>query len=157
MPFKYPSMAERLIANSIVDESRAWGGTFCWAWIGSTTTNRSGMKYGKLDRRISKGPRKGQKKTEKAHRVAIRALKNKRLSQRQVVMHLCNWSLCINPEHLLGGTQKRNVRQTVKDGRHRNAYSEAVKVEQAAYDAAARGEYDVAYGLSIDAEMLRHM
>ena len=154
MPFKYPSLAERLIANSIIDESRVWDGSFCWTWIGARTTNRNGMFYGKLITRFKRGKNKGKARTEYAHRVAVRELKGRYISPRQVVMHLCNWSLCINPAHLLGGTQKRNVRQTVKDGRHRNMYS-AKDFLDAAEAAAAAGDYGEAYGLAIDAEMLK--
>lgn len=124
MPFKYPSMAERLIANSIVDEERAYNGTFCWTWIGRVTTNRSEMRYGTLTIRAKRGPRKGKPITHFAHRVSIRTFKGRYLSPRMVGAHLCNWSLCINPEHLVGGTQRKNVRQCVQDGRHRNGYSD---------------------------------
>lgn len=122
MPHKYPSMGERLIANSILSAESFYGGTPCWEWVGAVTVNRSGMRYGKLATRFKRGPRKGQQRTQLAHRVAIVELKNRRLSTKSVVRHLCNNTLCINPEHLVGGTARSNNRQTVRDGRHKNMY-----------------------------------
>lgn len=120
MPRKYADMAERLLANCVVSETSAYGGSRCWDWIGATTTNRGGLRYGKLSVRIKRGPRKGQLRTLKAHRAAIEAFTGRRMTRRHVGKHLCNNTLCINPAHLQGGTQRSNVRQCVKDGRHRN-------------------------------------
>lgn len=132
MPFAYPSLAERLIANSI------------------------SMLYGKFMTRFTRGKNKGKVRTMLAHRVAVRELKGRYVSPRQVVMHLCNWSLCINPAHLVGGTQRKNVRQAVREGRHRNGAS-AAAAERAAIQAANEGDYGAAYGHAQDAEILRRM
>src|SRR5262249_25821795 len=94
----------------------------CWDWIGAFTTNRSGMRYGKLKTRIKRGPRKGMLTTWLAHRLAVIALKGRSLWPRQKVMHLCNNSLCINPAHLAGGSQRKNVRQCMKEGRHKTPW-----------------------------------
>lgn len=115
---KYPSMAERLIANSILAEDSSHAGTACWLWTGKVRVNRSGMKYGAITKRISRGRRKGQVVNVAAHRAAVEHLGFKRITPRMVVMHLCNNSLCINPLHLAGGSQRANVRQCVADGRH---------------------------------------
>lgn len=122
MPFKYATLIDRIIANSVPSEDSFYNGTPCWEWIGSTITNRGGMRYGTITRRIVKGPRKGKVTKELAHRVVIKGVKGRRLSRRSVGMHLCNNSLCVNPEHLGGGKQKTNVRQCVKDGRQGNQY-----------------------------------
>lgn len=123
MPFKYPSMHERLLANSVIDEENAHGGTYCWRWIGKISVNRSGMRYGALTRRITRGPRKGQVVNEAAHRMSLKTFKQRRLTKRMVTMHLCNNSLCINPDHLVGGSQRENVRQCVRDGRHVSGFA----------------------------------
>lgn len=120
MPFKYPSMAERLIANSVVSQRFFCDGEPCWEWVGACCVNRSGQHYGKMATRFKSGPRKGQLRTELAHRVSIKTFTNRVLTQRMVGMHKCNVSWCVNPAHLAGGTQKRNVRDCVAQGRHRN-------------------------------------
>lgn len=123
MPFKYPSMAERLLANSVIDEEHAHAGTYCWRWIGKVKANRSGMLYGVLTRRVARGPRKGKVVNEFAHRMSLKTFKRRRMTPRMVGAHLCNFSLCINPEHLVGCSQRANIRQCVRDGRHRNGSS----------------------------------
>jgi hypothetical protein len=121
MPFKYASLIDRIIANSILADDSFFNGTPCWNWIGRQTINRSGMKYGRISRRITKGPRKGKVVNEFVHRVVVRGIKGRRLTRRSVAMHLCNNSLCVNPDHLGGGKQSTNVRQAVREGRHGNA------------------------------------
>lgn len=121
MPFKYASLIDRIIANSILSDENFYNGTPCWEWIGRVTTNRSGTKYPRMARRLTKGPRKGRVTMEFAHRVVVRNIKGRRLTKRMVAMHLCNNSLCVNPDHLGGGKQTTNVRQAVREGRHGNA------------------------------------
>jgi hypothetical protein len=41
-----------------------------------------------------------------------------------VARHLCNTPLCVEAEHITGGSQKQNVRQCVQEGGHRNGYYE---------------------------------
>lgn len=127
---KYDSMEERLIANSVQSETRAYNGTACWEWIGRITVNRSGMRYGTLNIRAKRGPRKGKTVTHFAHRVALKVFKGRRLTTKSVAKHLCNNTLCINPEHLVGGTQKSNVRQCVREGRHVSGFSKAIRQAQ---------------------------
>ena len=71
-----------------------------------------------MTRRLKRGPRKGQVVTVYAHRESVKAFTDRKLSPRQVVMHLCNNRSCVNPAHLKGGTQRQNVRQCVAEGRH---------------------------------------
>ena len=127
MPFKYPSMAERLIANTHVSDESFYNGEACWEWIGAVVVNAGGRKYGKLSVRIKRGPNKGKLRTMYAHRLALVELGGKVLRSRKKALHLCNNTLCCNPSHLMGGTQRQNVRQCVKEGRHvpgtKNQYS----------------------------------
>jgi hypothetical protein len=122
-PVRYASMADRIVANSVLSEESFYNGTPCWIWMGAIVINSCGMPYGRLSVRISKGPRKGKTVKMLAHRVAVTAFKKRKLSKRQVVRHLCNFSLCVNPAHLVGGTQTSNVRQCVREGRHRNGHT----------------------------------
>ena len=120
---KYESMQERLIANSVVSERFFWNGSPCWEWIGKYVRSNRGLAYGVLNVRFKSGPRKGKVRTVRAHRVALQVFKGRYLGKRYVGGHACNISWCINPEHLVGGTQQANVRKTVREGRHRNGYN----------------------------------
>ena len=120
---RYADMRERIIANTVISQDSYYGGSFCWIWTGSYT--KSG--YPKMGSRWKSGPRKGKPRTVAAHRVAITAFTGRRLTHRMVALHLCNNTSCCNPEHLSGGTQKANVRQAVKEGRHGNQYSAPVR------------------------------
>ena len=120
-------MEERIIANTHIEEGVGimlrgeWSP--CWLWIGKRKTNRNGKQYGVITTRYKKGPRKGKVRSELVHRVVLKVFKGRSLRARQVGMHLCPHTLCCAPDHLTGGTQKRNVQQTVREGRHKNAYS----------------------------------
>lgn len=122
MPFKYATLIDRIIANSRLSDENFYNGTPCWEWIGRVTTNRNGMFYPRITRRIIKGPRKGKVTVEFAHRVVLKGIKGRRLTTKSVCLHLCNNTICVNPEHLAGGSQAKNVRQCVNEGRHGNAY-----------------------------------
>lgn len=117
---KYSSMIDRLLANSMLRDDDD-----CWTWIGARKVNRSGMFYGKLNVRMKRGPRKGKVVTLQAHRVSYATFFGVRITPKTVVRHTCiGNSLCINPGHLIKGSQRNNVRDCVKAGRHRNQYSE---------------------------------
>jgi len=120
---RYASLGDRIIANSYLSEELFYNGTPCWIWTGAISRNRSGMQYGRMNFRYKSGPRKGKVHGEAAHRMSVKAFhKGKRITPKTVVMHLCNNSLCVNPDHLRGGTQEKNVRQCVKDGRHKTPF-----------------------------------
>lgn len=106
-------VAERMLALSVIDFEIWFEGTPCWIWIGATNGT-----YGKIDVHWRSGPRKGKRRTALAHRLSLEVFKGRRLSTRSVAKHLCNTPLCINPDHLRGGTQSSNIRQCVAEGRH---------------------------------------
>lgn len=110
---RYADIAERIVANSVLAIDSFYDGTPCWLWTGRTQVNRSGVHYGRINVRVN-----GKHKTEKVHRVVVREIKRRRLTRRDVVMHLCNNTLCCNPAHLRGGKQTTNMKQCVRDGRH---------------------------------------
>lgn len=116
---KYESMHERLLANSVRadivgDYSCFHGETFCWLWLGTRNSNG----YGLCGIRMKRGPRKGKVVPQLAHRLSLKTFKNRVISGRKVVKHLCNVRTCINPDHLQGGTAFTNMRQCVREGRH---------------------------------------
>jgi len=121
---KYASLAERILANSVVSPySEDWyNGTACWLWVGRTSAG-----YPMMSMRYKKGPRKGKHYTVGAHRMSIVAFKNLRMTPRMVARHLCNNRLCVNPDHLAGGTQKQNIKQCVKEGRHKTPFRKESK------------------------------
>ncbi|QII84233.1 hypothetical protein G3T20_05675 [Bordetella hinzii] len=121
MPFKYPSLAERIIANTYLSDDSFYDGTPCWVWLGP----RNSAGYGQISRRFKRGPRKGKVGNFLVHRVAVQELGGRRLTSRSVVMHLCNNPLCCNPAHLKGGTQRQNMKQCVADGRHFTPFRKA--------------------------------
>lgn len=121
MPFKYPSLAERILANTMISADSFYDGTPCWIWMCS----RNSAGYGVLTRRFKRGPRKGKVGRFLVHRVAVVELGGRKLTARSVVMHLCNNPLCCNPAHLKGGTQRQNMKQCVADGRHFTPFRKA--------------------------------
>jgi hypothetical protein len=76
----------------------------CWEWIGKTYKNGYGC-FGMGTREIL------------AHRVSY-AIHKGICPADVIVRHKCDNRICINPEDLIGGTQKQNV----ADGWERNRY-----------------------------------
>lgn len=76
----------------------------CWEWQGS----RRGDSYGQI---YILG------KHRAAHRVAFYLT---HLYWPPVVRHRCDNRICVNPNHLEGGTQTDNMRDVVDRGRHWN-------------------------------------
>ena len=111
MPRKYASMADRIIANSMIAD-----GTGCWIWTGKRRANQSGYWYGRVT--VRDGARV---MSLLAHRVALETFTGVKLRKGEVVLHACDNPLCVNPEHLSAGTQQQNVRDAVKKKRHRGA------------------------------------
>ena len=79
----------------------------CIEWKG----NRLPKGYGYL----RKGPAKEGKIL--AHRAAF-LLKHGDIPEGRVVMHKCDNPSCVNPDHLMLGTQQDNVRDMVAKNRH---------------------------------------
>ena len=78
--------------------------TGCWLWAGAMMKNgygRFGVKAGDV---------------RQAHRYALE-LDGRPPASNQVVMHRCNNRACVNPAHLLAGTQKENLEQASREGR----------------------------------------
>lgn len=89
----------------------------CWLWTGSI----DGAGYGRFfwDRKLYQ-----------ATRISY-ALFNGDITKYRVVRHLCNNSKCVNPKHLILGTQKENMIDAVKCGNRPQSTKlneEAVKV-----------------------------
>jgi hypothetical protein len=120
MPKRYASPMARLLANSRVVPGSSYNGRPCRLWTGAVVRNRDGTEYGKLSETV-----RGKHKTWLAHRWVIVRVKGRRLRADDVGKHLCNTPLCCEPDHLVGGTQRSNVRQCVREGRHYTPFREA--------------------------------
>ena len=84
----------------------------CWEWKGSINSSGYGV--------INEYGRKGKRKY--AHRVAWEYFNNKKIPKRSVyhggvIMHMCDNRKCVNPNHLVLGTQKENVQDMINKGR----------------------------------------
>lgn len=114
---RYASLADRIIANTVLSQDSFFEDTPCWLWIRCTKVNRSGMHYGHMNIRV-----RGKVKAHKVHRVVITVFHGRTLKRRDPVMHKCNTSICCNPAHVAGGTASKNMKQMVKDGRGKNQF-----------------------------------
>ena len=88
----------------------------CWNWIAKGRVQGYGVigRQGKYGKKVL------------AHRLSYEIHngpipENKDLHHGYVVMHTCDNRLCVNPSHLVLGTQKENVRDMDKKGRRKVA------------------------------------
>jgi len=80
----------------------------CWIWIASDDY-RYGLFY----------TGESSSKMEKAHRVSYKLYKGK-IPNGLHVLHRCDNTFCVNPDHLFLGTHKDNMRDMVKKGRNKS-------------------------------------
>ena len=128
MPFKYKSMRERILHNSVINLKEIHLGVPCRDWTGSVFPPPYPgaprfKRYGRIAVRFKRGPRRGKVKSTQAHRESQKAWKQfLRVGSKNVVMHLCHRPICVEPQHLLGGVQRTNVRQAVAIGNHKSPF-----------------------------------
>jgi len=82
-------------------------GEGCWPWIGYI--NKGG--YGKI---FFRG------RLESAHRVSYMLAHNMESLPESCVLHACDNSKCVRPDHLFLGTQLDNIKDMNSKGRHWN-------------------------------------
>jgi hypothetical protein len=85
----------------------------CWPWLGSLTT----AGYGNLTVNYE---------TLYAHRCSFECVNGDGSADGVIVRHRCDFPCCINPEHLIGGTQMQNVADMISRGRANRAFGVAV-------------------------------
>lgn len=92
------AILSRLLAMVSIDPE-----TQCWNWQGAKTAEG----YGKI---------KVDGETQRAHRVSYE-LHKRRIGAGKVIRHKCDNPSCVNPTHLVAGTQAQNVADIVRRGR----------------------------------------
>lgn len=102
----------RLLHNCKRDDSG------CWIWTGSPKTgSKNGARYGKVTL-----DRDGKRCVMNSHKFSFETF-NGPVPPRQVVRHTCHNQRCVNPEHLVLGTHRDNVRDAMERGTHRRGNS----------------------------------
>lgn len=91
------TLAERLNNYEAITE------TGCWIWMGSISRNG----YGQIEE---------NGKNLRPHRVSY-SLNNGVIPKGNIIMHACDVPACINPDHLVSGTQKQNMADMVRKRR----------------------------------------
>jgi hypothetical protein len=92
------SDAEIIERNSIPEPNSG-----CWLWCGSVNS----WGYGRLDKRSER----------QAHRLSYLTFKGP-ISPDALVLHSCDVTCCVNPDHLRLGTGGDNVQDAIARGRH---------------------------------------
>lgn len=115
----------------------------CWHWL----LAQDGHGYGAIGK---------NSKTYKAYRVAYTTYKGP-IGVGQVVRHTCHNPICVNPDHLVLGTQFENCQDTVQAGRtpagDKNGMSklivEQVKDIRASFPKLSRKELASKYSITL--------
>lgn len=99
------SLADRIMIHSIPEPNSG-----CWLWGGAWDQYKG---YGRI---------KVKGVTKSSHRISYEAFKGK-IQKGKLVLHLCNTPSCVNPDHLMQGTQSDNIKQMYKQGRNHTNWS----------------------------------
>ncbi len=106
----------------------------CWLW--QAKVNRDG--YGAFWN--GDHNHKGQPIQVLAHRWAYANLVGP-IPDGQRVCHNCDTPSCVNPAHLFLGTQRDNVHDAIRKGRHRNGRAALTPADAASIRSAYTGRY----------------
>jgi len=85
----------------------------CWLFKGALDQNGHGNVYVKVN---------GKKTTAKAHKISWDHHHKKPIKPGLVHRHTCDVANCVNPRHLVPGTQRMNVHDMIMRDRARNQY-----------------------------------
>lgn len=120
----------------------------CWPWTGYARTDPQGYQRGIFAL--------GGKKLY-AYRVVWECYNGRALTDREVIRHTCDNTLCCNPHHLLVGVQKDNVEDMLKRERVGEKHAFIQKIMQLLETGVSaeqvtrhmREKYDVEYDVSV--------
>lgn len=91
----------------------------CWNWTGATTAARK--ERPQAPARQGYGVLSVNRRPFYAHRLAM-LMKQGYLTERLVVDHVCNNSLCVNPDHIEEVTNKQNSTRSPLHSKNRGGY-----------------------------------
>jgi hypothetical protein len=80
----------------------------CWLWTGSTTPNARGSHYGRFNHKYV---------VYRAHVFSYELATGNKVEKGKVVMHSCDNTLCVNPNHLSKGMNRDNIDDMLMKGR----------------------------------------
>lgn len=104
------SLIERIERNSIPEPNSG-----CWIWLGAASRgNKKRAGYGVMT--VGRRSWQGKDRIDRAHRVSYRVHKGE-IPEGLHVLHSCDNTLCVNPDHLTLGTHTENVRDMIAKGR----------------------------------------
>jgi hypothetical protein len=88
----------------------------CWIWMGVMAGRHP--QRGRINIRVD-----GQTKTVNVPRLVWEIHNKQKLQgKKDLVRHMCNVAACVNPYHLINGSESDNVQDALKAGRHKNQH-----------------------------------
>ncbi len=81
--------------------------TGCWNWIGPKTSDG----YGGMSSSFT-----GKSKMYRAHRLSYILFKESIIPDDKQILHKCNNTLCVNPDHLYAGSHLDNMKDLRESG-----------------------------------------
>jgi len=106
---RYPSLVERILANTYLCDESFYDGSPCWVWLGNRCPHGG---YGRIT--IREG---GRHRKVRVIRVVLKEFRGIELAADEMVLHGCNNPPCCNPMHLRPGSGAENARQRWAEGR----------------------------------------
>ena len=99
MPFKYATLQDRLLANSMIKTYDKKLGP-CHIWTGKRNKDGYGLMSERSGDRVL---------SLSVHKVAFTRIANKAVPKGKELSHLCHNEACWNPAHITAETHKQNV------------------------------------------------